>query len=194
MSYVYSNLKTSIALWLANKNLEAAIPDFVRTAEAEFRRDQRLIGMLSSTEVGGNSTGSINVPDDLLQLKELRINGVALTKLPFDEGRKASTGPYFYQSGDTYKLIGDASGDWVMAYDRALQPLVADTDTNWLLTASSDVYLWKCCEIGSVFLQDPQAATGYNTKYSMAVDQMVEARNTEAWGGAPVQVRAPGVV
>lgn len=190
----FGNLKSDIALWLARSDLAQAVPSFVRTAEAEFRRDSRLIDMLSSaTALGLTADGSIPVPADLLQLTELRIAGRLLKKLPFADGR-AATGDFFYQSGDEYRLVGEPQGEWSMVYDRALKSLADDDDTNWLLGAAPDVYLWKCCEIGSVYLQDATAATGYNAKYSQAVDQLVSARNSQKWGGAPVSVAAPGVV
>lgn len=190
----FGNLKADIALWLARSDLSQAMPSFVRTAEAEFRRDSRLIDILSSaTAVGLTTDGSIPMPSDLLQLTELRVAGRLLRKLPFADGR-AATGDYFYQSGSEYLLVSKPQGEWAMVYDRALKPLVADDDENWLLAAAPDVYLWKCCEIGSIYLQDATAATGYNAKYSQAVDQLVSARNSQEWGGAPVSVAAPGVV
>lgn len=191
----YQALKADIALWLARSDLEAAIPSFVRTAEAEFRRDSRLIAMRSSIATTGTTEGGgIAVPQDLLQLTELRINGRRLTKLPFQDGSRATAGDFFYQSGANYKLVGHSHGEWSMVYDQAIKPLMEDGDTNWLLEVAPDVYLWKCCEIGSIYLQDSTAATGYNAKYSMAVDQIVGARNSQDWGGAPVEVGAPGVV
>lgn len=191
----YLALKADIALWLARSDLGAAIPSFVRTAEAEFRRDSRLIAMQSSiTTTGTTEGGGIPVPQDLLQLTELRINGRPLEKLPFQDGSRAAEGDFFYQSGGEYKLVGQPRGVWSMVYDQATKPLIEDGDTNWLLEAAFDVYLWKCCEIGSIYLQDSTAATGYNAKYSMAVDQIVGARNNQDWGGAPVEVGAPGVV
>ena len=75
-----------------------------------------------------------------------------------------------------------------------LPQLVFQSDSNWLLREHYDVYLWKCCEQGSVWMRDAEAAQGYNQKYELAVQNLLTANNYRAWGGAPLAVQSGGVV
>ena len=54
----YSDLKTTIANYLARSDLTSVIPDFIRLAEERLRRDLRTRQMLvvaTATTTGGNS-------------------------------------------------------------------------------------------------------------------------------------------
>ena len=72
----YSDLKTSVANYLARSDLTSQIPDFIQFAEIRLRRELRIRQMLSSTTLtttGGTST--VNLPSDFLELKNIYIDG-----------------------------------------------------------------------------------------------------------------------
>lgn len=191
----YSALRKDIASWLNRTDLTDQIPGFVKMAESEFSRDSRLRSSFLTAEVSGYTPhGEFALPDDMLELVELRFSGDQLHELTFEEGRRTSAGQRFYRRGGVAVVVGAPSGQWSLIYKQKLPALVFDGDSNWLLRDGYDVYLWKCCEVGSVFLRDSEAATGYNAKYELAVEQMMAAINSQQWGGASLAVRAPGVV
>ena len=47
--------------------------------------------------------------------------------------------------------------------------------------------------VGSIYLRDVEAATGYASKYEAAAERLLHAVNQHAWGGAPRVMLAPGV-
>jgi hypothetical protein len=53
-----------------------------------------------------------------------------------------------------------------------------------------DVYLWKCCEMGSAWMRDPEAVASYSAKYE-GVQQLLSA-TTRTAGPASVAVMALG--
>lgn len=71
----YTDLKATIASYLARSDLTAQIPDFIQLAETRLRRELRLRQMLkvvTTATVGGD--GTIELPSDYLQMRDLHIN------------------------------------------------------------------------------------------------------------------------
>jgi hypothetical protein len=191
----YAALLKDVAEWLNRTDLAERIPSFVKMAESEFSRDQRLRSAFLTSEASGyTSHGEFALPDDLLELKELRFNGCILQEITFEEGRRASGGHYFHRRGGVAVVAGQSPGQWSLVYTQKLPALMFDSDSNWLLRDGYDLYLWKCCEVGSGFLRDPEGAQGYKTKYEQSASEMVAAINSQEFGGASLSVRTPGVV
>lgn len=70
----YSDLKTTIANYLARSDLTSVIPDFIRLAETRLRRELRIRQMLkvsTTTTTGGDAT--VALPADFLQLRDVHI-------------------------------------------------------------------------------------------------------------------------
>jgi len=76
----YSDLKTTVASYLARSDLTTVIPDFVRLAEERLRRDIRTRQMLVvaiATTTGGGST--VGLPTDFLErllIASMRLQGL----------------------------------------------------------------------------------------------------------------------
>ncbi|WP_054074751.1 phage adaptor protein [Comamonas testosteroni] len=178
------SLSKSVARWLNRTDLADVIPDFVRMSEAEFARDTRIRSSFQVVVVDGYTpNGEIPLPTDLLELQSLRLKGVEQFE------RKD-----FVRVGEVLAINGKPAGSYQMQYLQKLPALSFPSDSNWLLREHYDVYLWKCCEQGSVWMRDIEATQGYNGKYEAAVQQLLKANNYHAWGGAPIAVQAPGVV
>jgi len=72
----YTELKSSIAGYLARTDLTTQIPDFVRLCETRLRRDLRLRQMLKSVTtatVSGDST--VELPSDFLEVRDIVLTG-----------------------------------------------------------------------------------------------------------------------
>ena len=164
-------------------------------AEAEFARDPRIRSSFQTVVVDGYTTdGEMALPADMLELQELRMGGTVLTQLPHADWRDRVSGPYFTRIGNVAHITGKPASEYRLTYLQKLPQLAFPSDSNWLLREHYDVYLWKCCEQGSVWMRDVEATQGYNQKYEMAVNSLLTANNYHAWGGAPVQVQSGGVV
>jgi hypothetical protein len=71
----YSDLKTTIANYLARSDLTSQIPDFIRLAEVRLRRNLRIRQMLKlayTSATGGDST--VGLPTDFLEMRNLYLN------------------------------------------------------------------------------------------------------------------------
>lgn len=191
----FSGLSASIARWLNRTDLAAVIPDFVRMAESEFSRDTRLRSSFQVVDTSGYApAGEIPLPVDMLELRELSAAGKALRELPYEDWRQLSDGPYFARVGEVVHITGKPATAYGLKYLQKLPALVFQSDSNWLLREHYDVYLWKCCEMGSAWMRDPEAVASYSAKYESAVQQLLAANNAHKWAGASLAVMAPGVV
>ena len=174
----------SVARWMNRTDLTDVIPDFVRMAEAEFARDTRIRSSFQVVVAEGYTpNGEIPLPSDMLELQVLRFEGAVQT-----EPRN------FIRVGEVVSLFGKPAGSYQMQYLQKLPALSFPADSNWLLREHYDVYLWKCCEQGSIWMRDIEATQGYSSKYEAAAQQLLKANNYHAWGGAPIAVQAHGVV
>ena len=80
----YSELKTTIANYLARSDLTAIIPDFIRLAEIRLQRDIRTRQMLivaNADTTGGVST--VGLPADFLEMRDIHINTNPITTLRY---------------------------------------------------------------------------------------------------------------
>lgn len=72
----YSDLKTSVANYLARTDLTDQIPDFIRLAEYRMRREVRIRQMLkSSTTVTVSGDATVEMPTDFLEARDFVVVG-----------------------------------------------------------------------------------------------------------------------
>lgn len=80
----YSELKTTIANYLARSDLTSVIPDFIRLAETRLQRDIRTRQMLvvaTASTTGGDST--VGLPTDFLEMRDIHLNTTPVTTLRY---------------------------------------------------------------------------------------------------------------
>ena len=81
----YSDLKTTIASYLARSDLTSVIPDFIRLAEERLRRDLRTREMLvvaTATTTAGNST--VGIPTNFLEMRDIHLNTNPIASLSYE--------------------------------------------------------------------------------------------------------------
>ena len=80
----YSELKTTIASYLARSDLTAMIPTFIQLAELRLRRELRTRQMLvvaTASTTGGDST--VGLPSDFLEMRDIHVNTNPITTLAY---------------------------------------------------------------------------------------------------------------
>lgn len=190
-----SYLADQIGRWLNRTDLGQVVSGFIRMAEEEFSRDVRLRScFMVAQKTGSTTNGALSMPDDMLELKELRFEGETLKEILYGDFEKTTARNVFARVGNLVKIAGAPAGDYELTYVQKLTRLIFDADSNWLLREHFDVYLYKCCEIGSIWLRDPEGAQGYSTKYEAAAQKLLEAVNYHGYSAAPLEVMARGVV
>lgn len=80
----YSELKTTIANYLARSDLTSVIPDFIRLAEIRLQREIRTRQMLvvaTASTTGGDST--VGLPTDFLEMRDIHANTTPVSTLRY---------------------------------------------------------------------------------------------------------------
>ena len=81
----YSDLKTTIAGYLARSDLTSQIPDFISLAELRLQRDLRIRQMLkvaTAPTVGGLAT--VGLPSDFLEMRSMHVTGNPIQPLTYE--------------------------------------------------------------------------------------------------------------
>lgn len=170
----YGQLKTSIASWVNHGAATASIPDFVTLAEAEIRRDVRVMAM-ESMVTGVLVGGEIALLADYLDARRFVVNGLPCDYITPEEYQdqtfQQSRENCYTRIGSTLYVINGGAQSYSLIYRAQFDALAVDADTNWLLTNAPDVYLFGALKHAAIFLKDAAAAQGYEGVYQAAKDK-----------------------
>lgn len=149
----YEGLKTAIQKWLERSDLIDQIPDFIRLAEARFRRELVMPDMEKVIAIA--PAASVTLPDDFDSIRAIGIPGYpALDQLSLSDFNALPTQPNgFATTGRPTKfaIVAGAFGFWPtpdqpyalkLTYRANLPSLSTGIQTNWLLLQHPDVYLF----------------------------------------------------
>lgn len=197
----YATLKSDIAGWLLRDDLTAAIPSFVRLAEASIRRDLRIRQMLRTYTLT-ISAQSQALPEDFMEMERIILDSTVwnLSYLPppalFSNPAYTDGGnPMYYTiEGDYLITAPDATGsDVMLCYYKAYSSLTNDSDTNWLLTNAYDVYLYGSLSHAAPYIKEDGRVQLWNAGYSEAIAKLNKMERRSAFAGSPLAIQTvPG--
>lgn len=184
----YAELKSAVADWLERSDLTERIPDFIRLAEGQIDR------VLREREMTRRATAIVTdpfsaAPPDLLEVRTLTLSLGADTWLlepaPLEllnDVPSVQTGrPRFWSLvGDEFRYhpAPDRAYTASLTYFARLQPLGPATNSNWLLKAHPDLYLFGALKEAAPFLRDAQLTAMFETKYRTSLEEVRQARRT----------------
>lgn len=183
----YATLISDVQSWLTNTEAEfvAAIPTFIRMAEARLFRDID-VQALETTQAGTLSSGvaTLAKPADLIAPRHMTITVAGARKvLRFKEleylfeywpTAAATAEPVYYAVDASDYLIAptpDQVYPYSLGYKRRLPALSATNPSNWLTTDAYDALLYATLCEAVRFLQDDRGALlpSFEERYAAAV-------------------------
>lgn len=198
-----AGLKSAIASWLKRSDLAASIPDLIALAEARIARDFRLRAQITFGTLA--TTGGVEyvaLPADFLELENIGLEGSVERSLTYETPEQMDV-RFPLGSGQSrpavYTVIGDRiifgpcpDGDYTIkfTYYARFKPLVADTDTNWLLTKHPSVYLFAALSEAAPFVFDDDRAALWESKYQADRSALELADDQSLRSGSALRVRA----
>lgn len=189
----YTDLKTSIAGWLARADLDAIIPDFIALAEARINRDLH-VSQQDATATGTVATNAITLPTDCRAIRALHVSlgGAYLELHPQPpeaaKGKDLGTLPRGYVViGSTIYLTGTGldTAAYRLYYTAKVPALSDAAPTNWLLTAEPGAYLYGALVEAAPYIYDDQRAVLWATQYRAVIDGMHASDELLKYGNAP---------
>jgi hypothetical protein len=199
----YASLQASIADWLNRTDVDATIPDFIALAEAEMRRRLKRQSTRAAITIASERT---ILPDDVAEVRSLYLTtGIKKQDQPLRNCTLAmiaeSLARYNGETGRprdfnlrgnvlTVSPIPDQTYTASIYYWRQLTPL-ATADTNAVLTEAPDAYLYGALLQAAPYLEDDIRITMWQTKFSLAIEQLNQMAQDEEWGPSMKPARLP---
>jgi hypothetical protein len=196
----YSELKSTVASYLARSDLTAIIPDFIRLAEERLRRDLRTRQMLvvaTADTVGGDST--VGMPTDFLEMRDIHVNLNPVVQLSY----KAPNA--FYSSGKS-TLSGKPTEYTVLAAEFQLAPipdaaytlqmlyyakpeLLSDSNaSNVFLANCPDALLYAALGEAEPYLMNDARLQTWASLYDRSITAINTSDQSSEYGGQPMSM------
>ena len=198
----YNELKTSIGDWLNRSDLTTAIPDFISLAEAQIERTLRTRQMLTRTTLTVDSEFE-TIPADFLETRALKLTSTNpdtpmsfMTMDALDQESTKFTGSgrprFFGVVGTEFRFVPtpDASYTAEIVYFANINKLSASVATNFILTSSSDIYLYGALLQAAPYLQDDARIQVWATLYERALNDLQMADDRGSTSGGKLITRA----
>ena len=191
----YSELKTSIANFLARDDLTSQIPDFIRLAEARMSRELDARSMekrATATTVAGD--GYISLPTDLREIRNVQLNTDPAKTLEYYTVQMINTDYAGQGQGKpkAYSIVGteillkptpDAAYTLEIVYGENVQALSDEDTNNTILLRHPDAYLYGSLMNAYTYLMDETRASQYDQLFTRIMDEIIRDTEKARYGG-----------
>ena len=191
----YSELKTSIANFLARDDLTSQIPDFIRLAEARMSRELDARSMekrATATTVAGDSY--ISLPTDLREIRNVQLNTDPVKTLEYYTVQMINTDYAGQGQGKpkAYSIVGteimlrptpDAAYTLEIVYGENVQALSDEDTYNTILSRHPDAYLYGSLMNAYTYLMDETRASQYDQLFTRIMDEIIRDTEKARYGG-----------
>jgi hypothetical protein len=196
----YSDLKTTVANYLARSDLTSQIPDFIRLAEDRLRRELRIRQMLkvvTTTTTAGDST--VSLPSDFLQLRDIHFDGSPVSTVTyqspsafFRNARTAESGiPVFYTilaSEFQFAPIPDSAYTARMLYYAAPPYLSDSNSSNMFLANCVDALLYASLAEAEPYLMNDARLQTWASLYDRAINSITTSDDAGEYSASPIAI------
>jgi len=196
----YSDLKTTIANYLARSDLTSVIPDFIRLAEERLRRDLRIRQMLvvaTASTTSGDST--VGLPTDFLEMRDIHLNTNPISSLSYEAPNTFYASTRATESGipRTYTVLAselqfapipDTAYTAQMLY-YAKPPLLSDSNaSNVFLANCPDALLYAALGEAEPYLMNDARLQVWASLYDRAVTSISNSDQSSEYSGQPMSM------
>lgn len=194
----YSDLKTTIANYLARSDLTSQITDFVTLAENRLRRELRIRKMLKlvyATTIANEAT--LSLPYDFLQIRDIHLNNTPIVALEY------LSPSVFYRNSDAttvgvpskytvlandfqFARIPDSAYNVRMLYYAAPTYLSDSNTSNVFLVNCPDAILYAALGEAEPYIMNDERLPIWAALYQKAVDSINTADEQQEYAGVPL--------
>ena len=193
----YTELQASIADFLNRSDLTSVITDFITMCEAELNRELRVREMSVRTRAPINSQ-YVKLPDDFLSMRNIELQTDPVTSLQYknltnlDIHRSGdSTGKPLYfsimQNNIEFAPVPDGDYTIEIVYYQKI-PALSVKETNWLLSAHPDLYLYGSLAHSAPYLHDDQRIGVWAGKYNQVLESIKTSDDKAKFSGSTPNV------
>lgn len=191
----YSDLKTSLANWLARSDLTSYLDDFIGLGEARLARDLRIRGIETSMSIT-IASGVAAIPSDFLELKYAYVDGSPTYPLEPKDAQwifrryPTRSGDYVPQyiavDGTNFVFGPYPDGAYTVKGEYYKKPtaLSSSNETSEWTTYVPDALLYACLVETAPFLGDDQRMAVWEGKYVAIKDAYNQQQKRQARRGS----------
>lgn len=197
----YAGLVSTVQLYVARSDLVDRIPDFIRMAEARFRRVLTNIDREMEATIAVNTTdGIVSLPDYFDSARSLymtdpyyHVFGQVSPAAFHERKRHEWEVPIFVIEGNSLIIapIPETTYSATLLYKGGIPPL-ADVDTNWLYAQNPDVYLYATLREAEFFGWNDDRLPLIESAVSNTLGEIQQAALRKRYGSAQL-VAQPAV-
>jgi hypothetical protein len=197
----YSDLKTSIAGYLARSDLTSQIPDFITFAENRLRRELRIRQMLKSvttSTVSGDST--VELPADFIEIRDFVVLTNPIQPLSYSSPSALSNDPRASEVGvpKSYTILAnefllspppDGIYTLRMLYFAAPAYLSSTNASNVFLNIAPDALLYASLIEAEPYLYNDARINTWGTMYDRAIASLAKSDEQGQYSGVPLAMK-----
>ena len=197
----YSDLKTSIAGYLARSDLTSQIPDFITFAENRLRRELRIRQMLKSvttSTVSGDST--VELPADFIEIRDFVVLTNPIQPMSYSSPSALSNDPRASEVGvpKSYTILAnefllspppDGIYTLRMLYFAAPAYLSSTNASNVFLNIAPDALLYASLIEAEPYLYNDARINTWGTMYDRAIASLAKSDEQGQYSGVPLAMK-----
>jgi hypothetical protein len=196
----YSDLKTTVANYLARTDLTTQIPDFIRFAELRLRRELRIRQMLKSvttTTTGGDA--SVALPTDFLEARDFYVSTNPIQPLTY-------VSPAIFSRNTNTTFSGKPLNYTILASEFKLSPVPDSTYTlemlyfaaptfmddtvssNSFMANAPDALLYAALLEAEPYLMNDARINTWGSLYDRAISTLTKSDEASQYSGVPLSM------
>lgn len=198
----YRGLVESVQRWLNRTDLQDDVPDFIRLAEARFRRTLVMPDM--ETTISVTPAASVVLPADFDSIRSFGIPGYApfdqlspadFSALPLDGNRAQITGQptkITIESGVIrFWPVPDKAYAANLTYRANLPSLSQSLDSNWMLAKHPDAYLYATILQAEAYGWNDERVPFIKAALDETLAEIMQAGTRQRYGSGPLVMKPP---
>jgi hypothetical protein len=196
----YSDLKTTVANYLARTDLTTQIPDFIRFAELRLRRELRIRQMLktvTTTTTGGDPT--VALPSDFLETRDFFVSTNPIQPLTYASPAIFSRNTNTTQSGkplnytilaSEFKLspVPDSNYTLEMLYFASPTFMDDSNSSNAFMANAPDALLYAALLEAEPYLMNDARINTWGSLYDRAITTLTKSDEASQYSGVPLSM------
>lgn len=196
----YSDLKTTVANYLARTDLTAQIPDFIRFAELRLRRELRIRQMLKSvttTTTSGDPT--VALPSDFLEIRDFFVSTNPIQPLTYSSPAIFSRNTRSTQSGkpldytilaNEFKLAPTPDSNYTLEMLYYSAPVFMDdtVSSNAFMANAPDALLYAALLEAEPYLMNDERINTWGSLYDRAISTLSKSDEASQYSGVPLSM------
>lgn len=196
----YSDLKTTVANYLARTDLTDQISDFIRFAELRLRRELRIRQMLKSvTTATVSGTSTVALPSDFLEIRDLIVLTNPVQPLTYSSPSIFSRNARVTEIGKPldytilasefqFAPVPDSAYTVKMLYYSAPEFLSDTNSSNAFIANAPDALLYASLIEAEPYLMNDARINTWGSMYDRAIATLTKSDESAQYSGVPLSM------